>query len=237
MFKKILLILLVILVVVLCVVYYYVDKITTLPEWYTQPKTQIDTDHEVFRREFDKGLIDSRSKQVKEKIDQAGRVTKKQTAVKPVSLNAEDLHDLMLGQMMERGDGDSLLKSVKATHVKINSNSIETGAVVDLTKLSDQSLSGSGKELVQTATKVFPFLKDKEVHISVEGKPVMEKGKLNFGSDAKVNIGEMQMTLGELADKLGTTVEKLKKNTGVELDQQKNLQIQIQDNQLIIDDK
>ena len=234
MFKKILLILLVILAAVLCVVYYYVDKITTLPEWYTQPKTQINTDRELFRREFDKNVIDSRTKQVREKIDQAGRVTKKQTVTKPVSLNAEELHDLMLGQMMERGDGDSLMKSVKATHVKINPNSIETGAVVDLTKLSDQSLTGSGKELVQTATKVFPFLKDKEVHISVEGKPVMEKGKLNFDSDAKVNIGEMQMTLGELADKLGTTVEKLKKNTGVEFSDKKINDITIDNNQVII---
>ena len=234
MLKKILLILLVILAAVLCVVYYYVDKITTLPEWYTQPKTQINNDREVFRSEFDKDVIDSRTKQVREKIDQAGRVTKKQTVTKPVSLNAEDLHDLMLGQMMERGGGDSLLKSVKATHVKINSNSIETGAVVDLTKLSDQSLTGSGKELVQTATKVFPFLKDKEVHISVEGKPVMEKGKLNFDSDAKVNIGEMQMTLGELADKLGTTVEKLKKNTGLELSGKNFNDITIDNNQVYI---
>lgn len=235
MIKKFFIVALVILIAAAGALYYYFDKITSLPEWYQQLENQTNTEQEVFRKDFDKTDLTERSSEVMKKIRPAGTLSKKSKSEKPVTLNAGEFHDLMLGRMMESSENDSLIRSLNATHVKIHQNSIEAGAVVDLSGISQNGSSGKEMKWIKTATSVFPFLKDEEVHFAIDGKPVIEKGKLTFDSGATVSIGEINMTLSELAGKLGTTVEKLKKNLAIPIDQTGMKDIRIEKQLIVID--
>lgn len=230
MLKKILIFLLVILIAVLVVIYYYWNKVTTLPSWY---KPQAAGNHPV----IDTRKTAERSRAIiSNKLPVPLIKTGKQKTAQPVELrlSEDEVNDLLLAALLEKSAEHDLSKVIKATHTEIKNGTMESGAVVNLSDLSKDQLGDNEQKTFEKAMTIFPFLKDQEVYIGVEGRPVLENNALTISGDSRVKIGETEHDLNTLAEMLDINPKKLRDAVRLSLDSVELNQVRVESNQILL---
>jgi hypothetical protein len=93
-----------------------------------------------------------------------------------------------------------------------------------------------GKSEVPELTKVikaFPILEDREVYISIEGRPILKNGQLRFDENSNIKVGNLSFTQAELSEKIGIPESKINQFTKLQFQVDK---LKVNDIKLI-DDK
>ncbi|HTL87854.1 MAG TPA: hypothetical protein VL134_00535 [Leptolyngbya sp.] len=210
--------------------YYFWHQLTQLPEWYKQEQSNSSTDAQMQKSgiavenkitakiqatpNLSAPLSESTSRNIAPNSHPSQASNDRKSV--QVALNSQELNDLLVTKIAEKRGGQPLPSSVKGFHTSVKNDTLKTGAVVDVKALKESGLGSQQQALLTEITQKIP-MSDRKVYIGVEGKPEIQNGKLRFDQNAKIQVGNLSFTIAEVADRLGTSPEKVQDQLNVEL--------------------
>jgi len=151
-----------------------------------------------------------------------------------VRLTAEDLSRLAVSQLAARPKGQGILQAVMGLETTVQPEGIETGAVIDLSRIDFQELGEGEQELLGQVIEAFPVLRNREVYLGIAGTPTAQGGRLQFDDSAQVKIGNLKLSLAELGQHLGVAPMALAQGLGLDLGALRVQTIQLGDGEVIV---
>ncbi len=219
MLKRIALICLFLTLGILGFFYYYWSQFTKIPQWYSEEeKNVISTDNP--------NTIQANQQQVQRKIASQVQPQVGNGEIE-VKLDQEDINELLVANIAKNQKGSALLQTTKGVKTTIKDDSVEIGAVVNTTELSDQETK------IEQAIEKFPLLKDRDIYVAIAGQPTVVNGELQFNENTLIKVGNITMTVADAAQRLGVPPEKLLQNLTVKSELIQVQDIEIADEEII----
>jgi hypothetical protein len=180
---------------ILGVGYFYWQRATALPEWLA--------DEPVTTASPEAGATPSSSATARPAtVIQSELQTAKPGKVQ-TQLTGEEVDNLIVAGLNNGSSTPSALpKAVKKIKTQIKKDQIRTGAVLDLAEV-DSMPAGSRQDLLKKLVKVMPQLKGQPVYVGFVGKLSVEQGKPQLSPDSKLQIGQVELPLDDVAQRLG----------------------------------
>jgi hypothetical protein len=197
-------------------------QVTELPQWYraqSVPTTQPAT-------------IPQRAYQVEQKLK---TLYQPQTTV---TLSQQEVNDLVTATIDAVGRQARVTPAIKGINTEFDGDQLKAGAVVNLAVLQSGQLSRPQKLLLSQAIERVPGLVDRDVYIGLRSRPKLVHGSVQLDPSTTVQVGNLSLSLQDVAGYLGTTPEQLQAKinqalpmalSGLPVDQ-----IDLQDDQLVL---
>ncbi|MBK4732704.1 hypothetical protein JJD41_22965 [Oxynema sp. CENA135] len=225
--------------------YYYWRQVTTLPDWYENDRPNSAQAVNL----SDRQAIAAAQARIDLKIaDEIARPSAAETPSAPprtasrnpfdrsipirLDLDNREFNDLLVSSLNETSGIAPFLPATEAFKAEVKAGKVEAGAVVDLGAISVDALTPSERKIYDRALTTFPFLKDRKVYMALQGQPQVDKGKLKFDSKTQVKLGNLNLSLSQIADRLGIPVDRLERQLVLQLERGN---LQIEDLELIDD--
>ncbi len=198
---------------------YYWSQLTALPKEYqaknSSPKTRVlyfkDTEPEL-------KVADKIQLQVKEQLEEVTEENQLPESVE-VELEQQELNQLLINNIAEKTKSQDILAGATIVNPKIAEDEIEIGAVFNTSDLSFDHLKAHEQNFVERAIATFPGFRERDVYIGIEGKLKAENGGLRFDEETKIKLGNVKLTVGEVAEILGVPAEKIIRRLDLEMNQ------------------
>lgn len=229
MAKKIGIVLLGLVLATSAVGFYFWSQLTRLPSWYTEaanrppvPKATVNLSDPVTIQSTRETIV----RRIESDLAQQ-RIAHQQAGIPnqpvEVQLTPEDVNQLLVSTIAADPGGREVLASAKGVNTTIAPEQIESGLVVNLSQIPTDRLNPSQRSALERTLQLFPGLRDREVYIGFEGTPKVANGQLQFDPNSKIKMGNVSLTIAQLAEQLNIPTEQLQQKLTMELQQ---LQIQ-----------
>lgn len=213
--------------------YYYLHQATKLPDWYTSKKETTAT-LGIKDTEY---ISQSQARNAQIITDKVESFSKKNTgeSVK-INLNEDDINSLIISGFTKNTSKKELPEAIKGVKTNIQDGKIESGAIVNISKIQTAPTANNDKSTITQLTKTLPFLVNQEVYVGVVGKPTVENGQLKLGDDTEIKVGNLSFPISEVSNKLGIPKEQIEKkiNSELKLRGVKVEDVELVDNQALI---
>lgn len=166
----------------------------SLPKWYSQESSQQDQAAETLRQNIQQQGI---SQFLGNKV---GQVLNGKVTFSEVEFNA-----IMLASLQSDEDGQKLLAVSDAVKAFINNDQLELSAIINLDKV--EKIDPNARKAVEKLDRIFPFLKDSRVAVTVYGTPIVRNGNLAIKDDFHIKVGAIPISNSSLRQ-LGAKVER-----------------------------
>jgi hypothetical protein len=187
--------------------YFYWQRATALPEWITEkpdptpssnPETPSPTPEVSTPPPRTASTIQDQLQKTK-----PGPVQEK--------LTAAEVDNLIIAGLTKTNGSKGLPPAVKSIKTQIQQNRIRTGAIVDLGEIENMPPSPR-TEIMGKLVKAMPQLKGKPVYIGVVGQLLIKDGQPRLSPDSKLQIGQLELPLDDVAKQLGVSRSSLEEN-------------------------
>ena len=184
--------------------YFYWKNAISLPEWY-QASTA--TKPIALPTATASPMSSPRSASaIQEKIKTA------QPGVVQEQLTASEIDNLIMAGLNKSSGKSQLLPSaIKGIKTQIQPNQIRTGAIVDLAAI-EQMPPSPRTEIIRKILQVMPQLRGQPVYIGVAGQLSVKDGQPQLSADSKLQIGQVELPLNDVAQQLGMSRSAVEKN-------------------------
>ncbi len=210
---------------------YYLNQATKLPEWYSDKSNASRKASSVIDEKY---LINAKKileNKVKEAIDKS---QKEGSSIVQIQFSETELNDLLVSSVAQRLGSYDFLVAVKGSKTSIRDGRLESGMVINISKIPTYNLGKDIKESIDKVLGTFTFLKNREVYVGVEGKPVIKNGTLHLVDDKKIKLGNLDLSLSMFSDKLGVTEENIEQSIDLNLGKLKVKEIMLLDRGALI---
>lgn len=191
-------------------VYYYWRQATNLPDWYTNQESKNNSINIIAKKASQQAInIEAKVPAITQPLGNSKNVD--------LQLSEKELNNILASEIAKINNSSKIGEAVKAVKTNIKEGKIESGAVVNISKIPTAHLRESETAAITRAFKVFPGLENREIYIGIEGKPTIENGQLKFDENTKIKIGNLTFTQSELSEKLGIPESKIRQFTNFDL--------------------
>ena len=194
-------------------VYYFWKQATAVPEWYVQSDVQ-SSDEKIRENSFQPEVISQKLPELNtESFQEDKKVssTALDEEVKTVRLSSEEMEQLMNNRLIENHRTKPFWEASEGVQVRVNSDRIEMGTVINPSSISPDALGASEQVIFERAMGSFPRLGQQAVYVGITGNfDVDSKGEVSWDEDTKVRVGNLEFSLKEVSQRLGISSEQLK---------------------------
>lgn len=210
--KKVLLVLLVMATGVVWSLFFVWYKATRLPSWYQAQdgraiaaSAQPNADPQQVYATVEERFVT--------RIQQA-----EPGGIVQVPVSEAELNTLVSTEITEQVLGQPLISAVKAFNTDTQEGRIASGMVINLSEIPPEQLRPDERETLDRFLATFPALKNREVYLGFEGKPIIENGQIRLDRDTRVYVGELGMSVQELYQRLGASEADLQQSLNIPAD-------------------
>ena len=182
------------LIVVGCAAYLWMS-FQSLPDWYTEGKSN----HQQTASQLSKKIDEQGSESfLRDKL--AGIL------LGEVVLTEDEFNSLLVASLLSNKDGRRVLAVSDAVHADLRDGEIEFGAVINMDKLGN--VEPRAKRAFERAMKVLPLSSEEKIYVAVIGTPVARNGNLAIADDVRVQIGSIPIS-NRLLKQVGVPTHRL----------------------------
>jgi hypothetical protein len=206
--KKLVFALSVFLGIGIAVGYYYWRQATQIPKWYTAQSENTATTLAV---KNSSELIAAKARAIEKinsRVEESSRISPSQPV--EVQLDPQDVNELVTAKIAEKVNNGKVLPPASSIRTTIGDGRIESGTVVNLSGLPKNQLDEKQNAAIEKLVNTFPPLKDRDVYVGISGKPLVENGQLEWDDNTKIKLGNLSLSINELAQRLDVSPETLK---------------------------
>jgi hypothetical protein len=96
-----------------------------------------------------------------------------------------------------------LFEATRAIETQIGDRTINIGLVINTQDLLQANLDPSDRQQLGQFLQIFPQFRERDLYLRLEGQPQVKDNKVRLAPDSRVQIGNLTLTLKELAQKMG----------------------------------
>jgi hypothetical protein len=122
-----------------------------------------------------------------------------------VTFSEDEFNAIMLASLEADEDGRKLLAVSDAVKAFINKDELELSAIINLDKV--EKIDPKARKAVEKLDRIFPFLNDSRVALTVYGTPIVRNGNLAIRDDFHIKVGAIPISNSSLRQ-LGAKVER-----------------------------
>lgn len=122
-----------------------------------------------------------------------------------LELSETEFNALFLASLKLDQDGRKLLAVSDGVKAIVHDDHIELGAIINLDKV--EKIDPKARKSVEKVNRLFPFLSDSRVAVSVFGTPVVRNGRIGIKDDFHIKVGAIPISNDSLRQ-LGAKVER-----------------------------
>lgn len=172
------------------------QQVTQLPGWYGQTGTILSAEAMTAGQVLENKLLSGQDVRY---VDHS-RVE--------IALDETELNQVVMDAIASSPHPD-LWQATRGVHTNIESDRVESGMVVNLKHLPLDQLPGRERQVVDRVVSTFPMLADRDIYVGIEGQPRIENGQVMLDENTRIRIGNLSLTVPELAKRLGVSSEQL----------------------------
>ena len=180
--------------IILAVAGYAWYSAQSLPSWFNEETSQADQAAEALSQKIKQQGV---SKFLGSKV---GQVLNGKVVFSEVEFNA-----IMLASLKSDEDGRKLLAVSDAVKAFINKDQLEISAIINLDKV--EKIDPKAREAVEKFDRLFPFLNDSRVAVTIYGTPIARNGGIAIKDDFHIKVGAIPISNSSLRQ-LGADVER-----------------------------
>ncbi|HEY9618208.1 MAG TPA: hypothetical protein V6C64_15280 [Microcoleaceae cyanobacterium] len=135
-----------------------------------------------------------------------------------IYLTEQDVNAIAAVEIDRLANYTHLTDAVRSINTTIRDGQISSGAVINLANVSTTSLDSTEQNLVATLIKTFPALAQREIYVGIEGKPTVVDGRLQFDDSLRIKVGNLSLSVADVAKELGVSQATLWQELNQELD-------------------
>lgn len=154
-----------------------------------------------------------------------------------VRLNDQELNTLLAAEILQSPSGQRLARALQGTHTQLGNHTLTVGAVVDLRAIRPQDLTGLEQTTLAKLVKTFPDIAKRPLYVGITTRPKASDRQLSLDPDTTVHIGEIQLSLTQVAQRLNLPPQRLLQELNRELASLVPMDIdslEIQEHQLVL---
>lgn len=122
-----------------------------------------------------------------------------------VTFTEAEFNVIMLASLKLDEDGQKLLAVSDAVKAFINKDQLELSAIINLDKV--EKIDPKARKAVEKFDRIFPFLSDSRVAVTLYGTPIARNGHLAIKDDFHIKVGAIPISNSALRQ-LGADVER-----------------------------
>lgn len=126
-----------------------------------------------------------------------------------ITLTEKEVSQLLAGSLATEPYSENLMQAAEAINTSIQADRIEAGMVMNLSELPTEALPVEARQVLAQLEQRLPMVVNRNVYVSVSGRPQVEAGRLVFDDQAVVRIGRFRLPLVDLASQVGIAPEDL----------------------------
>ena len=186
---------------------YYLTRASALPAWYRETGTAIAAD------------TASSSDLLAAKLASGEGVRYLDSSRVEITLSETELNQVIMTAIADNIEAARWLQSAQGTNTTISEDRIESGVVINLATLSPDQLPVGGRQVIGQITERFPALADRDIYLGIEGSPSIVEGRLILNDDIRIKIGNIRLTVDQIANQLGLSTSQLEEQLNLTLSQ------------------
>lgn len=125
-----------------------------------------------------------------------------------LTLTDAELNALVIAALKADEDGRRVLEVSDAIRTHVTSDGLELGAVINLNKV--ERINPKARKAVEKVNKIFPFLDQSRLAVTLIATPVARNGMLGIKDDFSLRLGAIPISNSSLRQ-LGAKVERANK--------------------------
>lgn len=188
---------------------YYWQRTTAVPTWYDSSNADINL----------AASVSAGSGVLQNKLSTGDDIQYLDDSQIEMALNETDLNQLIQEKLSQSPEAAPLLEATEGLRANIEDNRLQAGAVVNLADLPIQDLPADSQQTLQQALALLPMLQNQAVYIGIDGNPKIENGQLVLGDDTRLQAGNVQFSLAEVARITGLSPAQLTEKINTALSQ------------------
>lgn len=219
---------------------------TQLPDWYRQSETKVSNETMQSITPLQQQTVEAQAyrTQLQQQLTAAAAssadgVTNPNTVSTPapanVKLSASEMNHLVVSELTTNASTKPYLPAIKGVDTEITSGQLKSGAVVNLSDLPLDQLPASQKKMVDQLVQTFPQVADRDIYVALRGQPKLVNGQIQLQEGAQVQIGNLNIGLKTLAQRLGVSEAALEQQLTLHLGDLQVQNIQLQDDQAVLE--
>ncbi|MEM9093084.1 MAG: hypothetical protein AAGC93_30700 [Cyanobacteria bacterium P01_F01_bin.53] len=157
------------------------------------------------------------------------------TQASDVVISESELSQMVTDAIASQAATAPILDAAQDIRTSLEDGRIESGVVMNLSKLPVEALPDEGQQAVEQFTQTFPFIANRDVYLGIEGSPIIVDGGFSL-DDTHIKIGQLKLPVSNVASQLGISQSDIEKQLSGVLDQQGLTpeDVQIVDGKLVI---
>jgi hypothetical protein len=137
-----------------------------------------------------------------------------------VQLSDRDLNNLILAKLATSQPTKQLPVGVTGIKTKIKDGKIYAGGLVNIAQLAHNGKPGAQTATLNKLTDKLTFLKNLDIYIGIVSTPIIEGKKIKFGNNTEIKVGNIKITISQLAKTLSISPAKIQQMIDLQLQQQ-----------------
>ncbi len=185
---------------------FYWNRATALPTWYASAE--------------DPSLLGAGAENLLQaKLASGDGVRYGENNQVEITLSEAELNQVIVAELARSPETSRFLQAAQGINTTIDGDRINGGVVFNMRDLPTQDLPPDGQRVVQQAVNNLPMLRERDIYVGVEGSPRLENGRLVFDEDTRIRLGNMRLTVPEVARLLGISPAQLQEQIDLALPQ------------------
>ena len=188
---------------------YYWNRATAFPTWYTSSGEDSDL----------ATTVESGSNLLEAKLSSGEGVQYLDNRQVAITLSAPELNQLIQTGVAQSPTAAPLVAASRGVKASIEGNRLRAGMVVNPAEISLDGLPANTQQSVRQAIEALPLLGDRDLYVGITGSPRVENGRLILGDDTHVQIGNVKLSMAEVARLTGLSPAQLTEQLNLALPQ------------------
>lgn len=189
---------------------YYWNRATALPTWYTRS----DVDGNALAT-----TVGSGESLLRDKLASGEDVRQLNNQQVAITLSETDINQLIQTRVAQSPTVAPLVAASQGIKATIEGNQLQAGMVINPSQVPLDHLPDDTQTTVKQALEALPMLGDRDLYLGITGRPSLENGRLVLGPDTRLQVGNVTLSLPEVARMTGLSSEDISRQINLALPQ------------------
>lgn len=188
---------------------YYWHRATALPTWYTSSAADSDL----------ATTVNSGGNLLQHKLATGDSIQYLDHHEVEIILTETELNQLIQAELSQSSTVAPLIEASQGVRATIDGERLQAGVVINPTQIPLDGLPADTQDSVKEAIAALPLLGDRDLYLGITGSPRVENGRLILADDTRIQVGNVKLSLAEVARLTGLSTDQLTEEINIALPQ------------------
>ena len=153
--------------------------------------------------------IDSNARSQQPSLEQQLSNVSRENGQVRLTLDEAQLNQLVSGAILSQPLAAQIFADAQSLQATLNEDSIEAGAVLNLSELPREGLPVDVRTGLDQLTNAAPMLANRDIYMGIVARPSVQDGKVSLDQDLSFRLGQFTLPMADVAEQMGLSTSEI----------------------------